>query len=113
MNTTSTPAASALAEPPLPSLNGLSEQQIRGTTCVWDGIALTPETAVDLGPRKTRRLDGECQWFPRACRTCVGQQAMRVLFDHTEGCEQCRRTEKDSACDTGRALLRLSIRKGR
>ncbi|MEV6790918.1 hypothetical protein AB0M87_02730 [Streptomyces sp. NPDC051320] len=53
----------------LPPVGGLSQRQQRGTDCVWCGITLTPQTAVDLGPRKLRILDHVTAWFPRACRT--------------------------------------------
>lgn len=78
-----------LAAIALPTLDGLTEAQVRGTTCVWDGIALTPETAVDLGPRRKRWLDGEYDWFPRGCRRCVGDKAYIALFTHAHECAEC------------------------
>src|SRR5438034_1476538 len=94
---------------PLPDHNDLSEQQVRGITCVWDGIALTAETAVDLGPRKVKRLDGHFDWFPRGCRQCVGRHAYEFLFGHAENCEHCAsRTD----CPTAVEVRRL-MREGR
>lgn len=52
---------------PLPPLDTLTEEQKRGTSCVWDGIPLTPAIAVDLGPRI---IDG-VRRFPRACHRCA------------------------------------------
>ncbi len=51
----------------LPAIETLSQRQQRGMDCVWCGITLTPATAVDLGPRKIKRLDYVTQWYPRAC----------------------------------------------
>lgn len=73
----------------LPPLTGLTEAQVRGTTCVWDGIALTPETAVDLGPVRMKRLHGHYQWFPRGCKRCVGDRAYSALFLHARDCRTC------------------------
>ncbi|MER5184492.1 hypothetical protein ABT009_40305 [Streptomyces sp. NPDC002896] len=52
-------------------MKGLSEQQVRGTACVWCAVTLNNGTAVDLGPQAVRRLDGRIFWFPRACPTCA------------------------------------------
>lgn len=98
-----------LALLPLPAIADLSEQQVRGITCVWDGIALTPATAVDLGVRTMNRLGEKRQWYPRACRRCIGDGAYRLLLDHSPACDRCR---KDGGCELGRALNRL-VREGR
>ena len=54
-----------LALLPLPDLDGLSEQQVRGAACVWTGVVLTPATAVDLGRRTASRAGVSVPWFPR------------------------------------------------
>jgi hypothetical protein len=51
----------------LPSVDRLSLRQIRGADCVFCGITLCAETAVDLGEQV--RPDGSGRWFPRACKT--------------------------------------------
>lgn len=90
---------------PLPPLAGLSEYQVRGITCVWDGIALTPATAVDLGPRRIRHLDGSMRWFPRGCRNCTQAAALRALHEHAMVCPTC---DSDyPACPVGLGLNRL------
>lgn len=90
---------------PLPSIGGLSEQQVRGMTCVWDGIALTPATAVDLGPRRIRHLDGHRQWFPRGCHSCTESAALRRLHEHAMTCPTC---DSDyPACPIGLGLNRM------
>ena len=89
----------------LPSLGGLSEQQRRGVACVWCGVILAPGTAVGLGERRVRILDGHVTTFPRGCRRCTGQAAYNALFDHAPMCEQC--ADNAAECDTGRELRRL------
>ncbi|MFC9949181.1 hypothetical protein ACFVIN_01210 [Streptomyces prasinus] len=106
--TTQTARERVLAALPLPPLDGLSEAQVRGATCVWDGVALTSLTAVDLGPRPKRRPGGTYQWFPRGCRRCVGRRAYRYLFDHAPGCEHC---QKSPTCPIAVEVHRL-IREG-
>lgn len=99
-------AVEAMALLQLPDLDGLSDQQTRGTACAFDGIALTPE-AVDLGERLSP-LSGSTspmRWFPRACRRCVHDAAYRALFDHAPLCEQC--VDNAAGCDTAVALRRL------
>ncbi|MGW0736970.1 hypothetical protein [Streptomyces sp. NPDC002851] len=54
----------------LRSWKGLSEQQVRGTACVWCGVILDNRTAVNLGQRPLHRLDLVVSWFPRACPSC-------------------------------------------
>ncbi|MEV7286057.1 hypothetical protein AB0O01_16045 [Streptomyces sp. NPDC093252] len=92
---------------PLPPTNTLTADQIRGAVCLWDPTEapLTPETAVDLHPRR----DQVC-WFPRACTHHTARQAYRTLLDHAPGCAPC--TRDAGTCDTGRALRRL-MREGR
>ncbi|MFF1378624.1 DUF6415 family natural product biosynthesis protein [Streptomyces sp. NPDC058308] len=69
-----------LSAPLLPSVNVLSEAQVRGTGCVFCGVTLSTETAVDLGPHKLTRLDEVACWFPRACRPCIGGGYVDVLL---------------------------------
>jgi hypothetical protein len=99
-----------LAALPLPAYNGLSEQQVRGFTCVWDGVALSPGTAVDLGPRTFKRLGEPVQWFPRACRRCALAQAMQALVKHGQSCEQC--VDDHTQCPPGLNLVR-AVREAR
>ncbi|WP_030300460.1 hypothetical protein [Streptomyces katrae] len=53
---------------PLPPVGDLSEQQVRGTACVYCGIHLGAGPAVDLGEQLARVADLAVRWFPRACR---------------------------------------------
>lgn len=52
----------------LPPMSELSEQQVRGTACVYCGVCLDNGTAVDLGQQRAGRADRVQWWFPRACR---------------------------------------------
>ncbi|WP_411102417.1 hypothetical protein [Streptomyces sp. cmx-4-9] len=60
-----------MSQPPslreLPPISDLTEQQVRGTACVWCGVCLDNASAVDLGERRTRRAGMLLRWFPRAC----------------------------------------------
>lgn len=95
-----------LAIVPLPSIGDLSTQQVRGIYCVWNGVVLTPATAVDLGVQKASRAGQPVAWYPRACRPCVHEHAYAALIRHTEACgDGCR--EDASGCDTGRVLRHL------
>lgn len=89
----------------LPPIDGLSENQVRGITCVWDGIALTPATAVDLGPRRIRHLDGTQRWFPRGCHQCTQVAALRMLHEHAMVCPRCQ--DDYPTCSIGLGLNRL------
>jgi hypothetical protein len=93
----------ALASLPLPEFNTLSQQQVRGITCVFDGVALSPATAVDLGEHRIRRI--HVSWFPRACRPCALPRAMQALQLHSGSCEQC--VDDHTQCPTGLGLVRL------
>jgi hypothetical protein len=97
----------ALAALALPSPGTLTEEQLRGATCVWDGTTLTPETAIDLVPRR----DGPYQWFPRACVACITTHALAALYDHVDECSEC--STANALCPAGRQLYRLSIHGGR
>jgi hypothetical protein len=66
-----TPTLEAVALLPLPAWRDLSDQQVRGAACVWCGIFLATPTAVDLGVRRIKVLDGHLDTFPRACRACM------------------------------------------
>jgi hypothetical protein len=93
---------------PLPSLDGLSEQQIRGAACIWGGEPLNTDNAVDLGERTTRRGGQALRWFPRACRRDVQTAALNALHEHAPDCEQC--ITDGMRCDTGRTLNRIARR---
>lgn len=103
--TSTNTTTSALKTLTLPDLDGLSEQQIRGTACVWDGITLTPATAVSLGIQAASRAGAPVSWYPRACRRCVAEHAYRAILDHTRDCTRC--VDEPALCETGRALNRL------
>ncbi|MCW7945149.1 hypothetical protein AAW14_24835 [Streptomyces hygroscopicus] len=90
----------------LPDLATLSEEQVRGITCVWDGVALRAGAAVDLGPRTAGRAGADVQWFPRGCRHCAGQRAYHALFDHASECEHC--LKQPTGCAIGDELRRLA-----
>jgi len=105
-------SAEALRSLRLPSLDGLTEQQVRGTACVWGGSAFEGDgQAVDLGPRRMKRLDGAYDWYPRACSFCVTVHALAALYDHVGECSEC--STADALCPAGRPLYRLSIHGGR
>jgi hypothetical protein len=89
----------------LPSLTGLTEDQVRGFACVWNGEPLTDDTAVALGKRTAKRAGAPVDWHPRACRDCVQLAAYTNLHTHAGVCEQC--VDNAAECDTGAALLRL------
>ncbi|MET7452550.1 hypothetical protein ABZT03_11750 [Streptomyces sp. NPDC005574] len=99
-------SSEVLALLPLPSLDGLSEQQVRGKACVWCCITLPTGLAVDLGPRTTKRAGSEVRWFPRSCRQDTARQAMAALFDHAPGCAVC--SGQPEGCATGAGLRRLT-----
>ncbi|MEU1597274.1 hypothetical protein ABZ468_31590 [Streptomyces sp. NPDC005708] len=88
----------------------LGEAQQRGAACVWCAQTLTAETALDLGERRIKVLDGDITAFPRGCRPCTADAAYRALMDHAPRCEQC--VDDAGRCDTGVALRRL-MREGR
>ncbi|MEU3507976.1 hypothetical protein ABZ733_08590 [Streptomyces longwoodensis] len=89
----------------LPPLDDLTEDQVRGTACVWCATGLSMDTAVDLGERRHKRLDGSYSTFPRACRPCTRAAGIRALADHAPLCEQC--TDDPGTCPEGMALQRL------
>lgn len=91
---------------PLPPFSGLTQQQVRGITCVWDGVALTSETAIDLGTRTFNRLGNDVQWFPRGCRSCTTHAMTEAIHDHGPRCEQC--TDDASQCSTRRTLEQIA-----
>ena len=103
---THTSQASVLDLLTIPGIAGLSEHQVRGMACVWDGITLTSATAVDLGVHSASRAGESVSWYPRGCRSCTSRAAYRALLDHTQDCRTC----KDSAegCDQGHALQQLA-----
>lgn len=89
----------------VPALATLTEQQVRGQACVWDGAPLFGVPAFDLGEHTTMRAGQPVRWFPRACRSCLGGQAYRALLDHGSKCEQC--VDDVSRCEAGLGLQRL------
>jgi hypothetical protein len=96
---------------PLPAWRDLSDQQVRGAACVWCGIFLAPPTAVDLGVRRIKVLDGHLNTYPRACRTCMRAHVLQAETDHRAMCEQC--VDDHTVCDTARALRHLVLEHGR
>lgn len=97
----------AIALLTLPDLDGLTDRQVRGTTCVWDSALLRADTAVDLGERMTEvsGTSSPMRWFPRACRRCVHTAAYSTLMNHAPSCEQC--VDDAAGCDLAVALRRL------
>lgn len=92
-----------LAAHPVPSVDTLSEAQVRGKGCVWCGATLDNRAAVDLGERTSTAHGVEARrWFPRGCLTCAGARYYRALLDHAGTCEQC--ADDQSRCETGTAL---------
>lgn len=89
----------------LPDVAGLSDHQVRGKACVWCGIILAPDTAVDLGPRRIRILDRHVTTYPRGCRACVAEHLPAAQQAHAAGCEQC--ADAPDVCETARTLRRL------
>ncbi|MGV9755448.1 hypothetical protein ACWDUC_06370 [Streptomyces tricolor] len=106
----STAVTAALDLLPLPEFHTLSQDQVRGATCVWDGVGLSSATAIDLGERKLKRVGGRVSWFPRACRRCALEQAMNTLVAHSQTCEQC--VDDSNLCPTGSGLVR-AVREAR
>lgn len=100
----------ALTLLPIPGLTGLSQEQVRGAACIWCDTGLDTATAVDLGERRHKRLDGRYSTFPRACPACAREAAVRVLRVHRGTCEQC--TDDTTLCDVRTALEHLT-REGR
>ena len=88
-------------------LADVSDRQFRGAACAWCGVILSPATAVDLGPRRIRLLDGHLTTRPRGCRTCAVDHVRAARQRHAEGCEQC--VDSPGICDTARALRHLEM----
>jgi hypothetical protein len=97
----------ALALLVLPPLDGLTDAQTRGRTCVRDGVPLTAATVVDLGERMSplKSTGTDMRWYPRVCRTCIPALALETLHAHAPECEQC--VDDASHCEIGVALRRL------
>lgn len=99
----------ALALLPLPRmLHLLTAEQLRGAECVWCCETLGAAAAFDFGTR-TAAIGGvvDSQWFPRACRACVGRQARKAYSEHPRMCEQC--VDDPTLCDEQHALRRLAM----
>lgn len=105
---TSEDTREALALLPLPSLDHLSEQQVRGITCVFSGATLTTATAVTLGVRHATRAGEPVSWYPRASRHAMHGAAYTALIKHVfTGCKPCDDDKTLNECATGVALRRL------
>lgn len=96
--------SSALPMLPLPQFLGLSDEQRRGSVCVWCSESLTAETARNLGERPAP--DGTRMW-PRGCTPCVREEARRIFRLHTRKCGVCIRNTE--ACPDRRALRDLAL----
>lgn len=103
--TTEVTAHTAPEKLALPSLDRLTDQQVRGRSCVWDGVPLDGITAFDLGPREGKRAGAPFSWFPRGCPACTLSHAQSALQDHAPTCAQCKGDK--APCDLGRGLYRL------
>ncbi|MEU8968193.1 hypothetical protein AB0D11_02760 [Streptomyces monashensis] len=87
----------------LPPLRGLPDARARGAACVWNGEALTAETAVDLG----ERVSCGTTLFLRGCYECTGLRAYRAMLDHGSQCPLCASESTAPDCTVGRGLYRL------
>lgn len=103
--TTDTTEQTASEKLVLPSLERLTDQQVRGLACVWDGVPLSGIRAFDLGPREGSRAGAPVAWFPRGCPTCTVSEAQRALQLHAPTCAKCK--GDDAPCEIGRGLYRL------
>lgn len=90
----------------VPSMDGLTADARRGAICVWCPEPLTAETAIDLGHRRLEVDGEETTCFPRACRPCGRQAAVRESRTHRLHCPQCLKEPTD--CRDRRAILRLA-----
>ncbi len=88
-------------------LAAVSDPQFRGAACAWCAVILAPATAVDLGPRRIRLLDGHITARPRGCRACVAEHLPVTQQAHAAGCEQC--VDAPGVCETARALRHLEM----
>ncbi|WP_250402236.1 hypothetical protein [Streptomyces cellostaticus] len=91
----------------VPDISGLAADRRRGAVCVWCAKELTAETAIPLDDRRVE-IDGEptiC--FPRACRGCGRQAAVRESQDHKLNCPQCLKEPND--CRERHAIRRLTL----
>lgn len=114
-STESIPAAVlAVLASVLPSLDTLTDDQVRGAHCAWCKTPVTADTAVDFGeqtspaPWATSTIG--MRWYPRACPACVAKAAHRGLMDHASDCADCRRVPapgEPTVCELARALNRL------
>ena len=110
MQTSEDTTQQALALLRLPGLDGLTDEQTRGATCVWcpaDSPPLTAETAVDLGEHMSP-LSGSTspmRWFPRGCHVCTHHYEFAALHDHAPLCQEC--VDNVDECPEGVGLRRL------
>lgn len=91
----------------LPRIETLAQTQVCGRACVWCAVALSTETAVELGERKGAN---GFVWFPRSCRICSSRPAYLALLTHIQSCEQCG--DEAGRCAEGSAL-RKTLREAR
>ncbi|WP_069886614.1 DUF6415 family natural product biosynthesis protein [Streptomyces luteocolor] len=75
------PLTEHLTSPRLPSVDTLSDGQVRGRDCVHCGVTLSAGAVVDLGPQSVKRCGSEVTWFPRACQPCTDGRYVGVLLD--------------------------------
>lgn len=91
---------------PLPSLDTLSEAQVRGKACVWCTGTLNNGTAIDLGARPVKYAGrATTSWFPRGCRRCTAIEVVGPLDAHTASCVACNTL--GGICSTGGWLASL------
>ncbi|MGW8387564.1 hypothetical protein ACWGMW_03160 [Streptomyces albidoflavus] len=57
----------------LPDPATLTDEQLRGSACVYGGSRLDPADAVSLGVQLDPRYPG-ARWYPRACPACAGDR---------------------------------------
>lgn len=107
--TTSSPPTSQqmLALLCLPVPAHLTPPQIRGADCVWCGMQLHGDTAVDLGQRYNSIVGVVGRWFPQGCRPCTLKPLLALYYDHCRCCEQC--VDDASLCETRRTLRKLAL----
>lgn len=91
---------------PMPKLRTLTPEQIEGGACPWCGERLPSGGGMRLGPRIGVTGGAIEQWFPRACRPCVGKSAGRVYRLHVQTCGRCSHREY---CPDSKALHRLAL----
>ncbi|MFI6337854.1 hypothetical protein [Streptomyces sp. NPDC050535] len=95
----------------LPSVEELSEEQIRGRACVWCTVALELAAGIDLGARPGQFAGSGVSWFPRGCPSCVIRMIYPEQVSHASQCTACN--TRGGICSKGdelRSLLRQARR---